>query len=35
MTEQELNSVRELKKRIRDLEKHLQALRLSAEVGII
>ncbi|MBR6888699.1 MAG: hypothetical protein IKN16_09680 [Selenomonadaceae bacterium] len=31
MTEQELNSVRELKKRIRDLEKHLQALRLSAE----
>ncbi|MBQ3442229.1 MAG: hypothetical protein IJG33_03175 [Selenomonadaceae bacterium] len=31
MTEQELNSVRELKKRIHVLEKHLQALRLSAE----
>ena len=31
MTEKELNSVRELKKRIRDVERHLQALRLSAE----
>lgn len=31
MTEQELNSVRELKKRIRDLESHLQSLRTAAE----
>ena len=31
MTEQELNSVRDLKKRIRDLETRLQTLRLSAE----
>lgn len=31
MTEKELNSVRELKKRIHDIERHLQALRLSAE----
>ena len=31
MTEKELNSVRNLKKRIRDVERHLQALRLSAE----
>ena len=31
MTEKELNIVRELKKQIRDLERHLQALRLSAE----
>ena len=31
MTEKELNSVRELKKQIRILEQHLQALRLSAE----
>ena len=31
MTEQELNSGHDLKKQIRDLEKHLQTLRLSAE----
>ena len=31
MTEKELNAVRELKKQIRDIERHLQALRLSAE----
>ena len=31
MTEKELNSIRELNKQIRRLEKHLQALRLSAE----
>ena len=31
MTEKELNVVRELKKKIRDVERHLQALRLSVE----
>ena len=31
MTEKELNVVRELKKQIRDLERHLQSLRISAE----
>ena len=31
MTEQELNVVRELSKRIRELERYLQALRLSAQ----
>ena len=31
MTEQELNSVRELKKKIRDVESQLQALRTAAE----
>lgn len=31
MTEKELNIVRELSKKIRDLERHLQALRLSVQ----
>ena len=31
MTDQELNRVRDLRQRIRDLERHLQALRLSVE----
>ena len=31
MTEQELNRVRELKKRIRDVESHLQSLQTAAE----
>ena len=31
MTEEELNGARELRKKIRDLERHLQELRMSAE----
>lgn len=31
MTEEELNGVRELNKKIRDIERHLQELRMSAE----
>ena len=31
MTEQELNAVRELNKKIRDVERHLQSLRIAAE----
>ena len=31
MTEKELNGVRELNKKIRDLQRHLQELRVSAE----